>query len=93
MGRNVRRLVRDGAALVVAACGRPCDTGVVALVAHDARVRTLRADRVQERQENALLHEFVDLGNSLVQRRWVRWHVRIRQSQEPVTDFGREIDL
>lgn len=77
VSRNVRRLVR--AALLVAARRGSCNASVVALVAHDARVRALRTDRVQEGKKHALLHELVDLGNSLVECRRVRRNVGFRQ--------------
>jgi hypothetical protein len=56
-------------------------------------VCTLRADGVQERQEYALLHELVDLGDSLIQGRWMRRHVGLRQGQKVVTNLSRQIDL
>jgi hypothetical protein len=61
-------------------------------VAH-GRVSRLRAGGVEERHEDALLHELVDLGHSLVKRRRVRWHVGVRQVEKVVTDFGWEVDL
>lgn len=81
------------AALLIAARGRSCNASVVALVAHDARVRALRADRVQEGEKYTLLHELVDLGNSLVQCRRVRRNIGLRQGQQVVADFSRKIDL
>ena len=85
--------MRHSAALLIAARGRPCDASIVALVAHNARVRALRADRVQEGEKYTLLHELVDLGNSLVQCRRVRGNIGLRQGQQVVTDFSRQIDL
>lgn len=64
MGRNV---LVGNTALIVAACRRSSHASIVALVTHDAGVGALRANRVQERQEHALLHELVDLGHSLIQ--------------------------
>lgn len=85
--------MRHSAALLVAARGRSSDASVVALVAHDARVRALRADRVQEGEKYTLLHELVDLGNSLVQCRWVRGNIGLRQGQQVIAYFSRKIDL
>ena len=62
-------------------------------MAHDAGVCTLGADRVQEGQKYTLLHELVNLGDSLVKCGWVRWYVGLRQSQQVVTNLSREVDL
>jgi hypothetical protein len=56
-------------------------------------VRALRADRVQEGEKYALLHELVNLGNSLVQCRRVRRNIGLGQGQQVVADFSRKIDL
>ena len=80
-------------ALLVATRGRSCNASVIAFVAHDTRVRALRADGVQEGEKYTLLHELVDLGNSLVQCRRVRGNIGLRQGQQVVTDFSRKIDL
>jgi hypothetical protein len=66
MRRSMRRLVGHSAALLIAARRGSCDASVVALVAHNARMCALGADRVQEGEKDTLLHELVDLGNSLV---------------------------
>jgi hypothetical protein len=56
-------------------------------------VGTLRAGRVKERHQYALLHQLVDLGHSLVERRGVRRNIRLGETKEVVADFSWEIDL